>query len=81
MTSKPDADNLQKADQPGSPNANTEHGMDRPGETETDSAHMGASESQVVPTTPPTEALDKLLHESAPVADDTQTVDDQFTPG
>ena len=42
-------------------------------------AHMGASEDQMTPEKPPTEALDNLLKNGK--KDDTQSSNDELTPG
>ena len=81
MSPKIAPDDVRKANQPSTSDAKTERDPNRPDEAEDDSAHMGASESQVVPTTPPTEALGKLLREPSQAEDDAETADDQFTPG
>ena len=49
-----------------------------PNDTEHDSAHMGATEDQVVPLTPPTEAIDKLVDNPY---DDNPDRADELTPG
>ena len=47
---------------------------------ESGSAHMGATEEQVIPLTPPTEALEKLMDDSAD-SKPQQNADDGLTPG
>jgi hypothetical protein len=74
-------DNTRKANQSNPSFKDNERDPHHISETDGDSVHMGATESQVIQTSPPTEALDKLLNEPSRPDDDSQTSNDQLTPG